>query len=284
MARTKPSYVYAVISVALVLYLMGLFALTAIHARKLVTLFKEKVDILLEIKPGAIQSEISRVVQVIQRQPFVKQESITFISAKEAEADMKAELGEESMLEDIPNVMYDVVRFNVAADFFREDSLSAFREQMREDTAVADVYIYAANVGNAGTNIRNLSWILFALVLVLVFAAVTLIHNTIRLALYVNRFVIKNQELVGASMAFIRRPYLQRGLFNGLLSAVLAILALMGTLWAIKSMMPDLEALEDPSALLVVFILIALMGVLISGLSTYLVVNKFLRMRVDDLY
>ncbi|MCY7328193.1 MAG: hypothetical protein LH618_06570, partial [Saprospiraceae bacterium] len=113
---------------------------------------------------------------------------------------------------------------------------------------------------------------------------ITLIHNTIRLALFANRFLIKNQELVGASWSFISRPYLQRGILNGLWSAVLAILGLLGTLWWIQNLLPEVEEIENFDYLIIVFIGLILLGVVISGLSTWFVVNKFLKMRVDDLY
>jgi cell division transport system permease protein len=149
---------------------------------------------------------------------------------------------------------------------------------------VSDLYFEAANTSNIGNNIRSLGIITLSLGVFLIFAAIALIHNTIRLALYSNRFIIKNQELVGASWEFISRPYIRRGIINGLWSAALAIVALAITLWWLRQLMPDLEQLQDMNAVVLVFSGLALMGVLISGLSTWWVVNKFLRMRLDDLY
>jgi cell division transport system permease protein len=120
--------------------------------------------------------------------------------------------------------------------------------------------------------------------LILIFAAITLIHNTIRLAMFSNRFLIKSQELVGASWEFISRPYIQRGLLNGLWSAVLAILALLAMVWWLQKLIPELQQLEDPNGLVLVIFGLIVLGVLISGLSTWFVVHKFLRMRLDDLY
>jgi cell division transport system permease protein len=120
--------------------------------------------------------------------------------------------------------------------------------------------------------------------ILLIFAAVTLIHNTIRLALYSNRFIIKNQELVGASWMFISRPYIRQGVVNGLISAAFAIAALITTLWWLYSLIPELQQLQELNSTIAVFVGLTVAGVLISGLSTYFVVNKFLHMRVDDLY
>jgi len=220
----------------------------------------------------------------VRGQPFVKAETVTFITRDQAAATMREDLGEESLLEDIPNLMRDVVRFNVRADFFQEDSLRHWRETLRQDTMIAELYMEAANTGNIGNNIEKIGWFTLGLGFLLIFAAVTLIHNTIRLALYTNRFLIKNQELVGASWGFISRPYILRGIYNGFWSAILAIALLIALLSVGQRQIPELQSLEDINGILAIFTGLVVLGVLISGLSTYFVVNKFLSMRVDDLY
>jgi cell division transport system permease protein len=284
MPRTRPNYLYAIASVALVLFVLGFFALMALHGQKLVTLFKEKVDLWLELKPGLAEEDVARIVANVRQQSFVKKESVTFITREQAAATMREDLGDDSMLEDMPDLMRDVVRFNVKAEYLDDQRLSEWREILRQDTLVSDLYFEASNTNNVGDNIRSLGIITLALGVFLIFAAIALIHNTIRLALYSNRFIIKNQELVGASWEFISRPYIKRGVINGLLSALLAIIALGITLWWLHQIMPDLQQLQDMNAVVLVFSGLALLGVLISGLSTWWVVNKFLRMRLDDLY
>lgn len=284
MARNKPTFLYAIISVALVLFIVGFFGLTALHGHKLVQMFKEKVDIWLELKNNTPPEEIARIVQQVERQPFVKTETVKFIPRSQAMKLMQEDLGDESLLETTPDLLRDVVQFNVRADYLQDDSLNQWRETLRQDTSVAELYFEAANTGNVSRNIQNLGFVTLALGFLLIFAAITLIHNTIRLALYANRFLIKNQELVGASWSFISRPYIQRGIMNGLWSAALAIMALFGTLWWIQRLIPEVQEIEDFDYVVFVFIGMILLGVLISGLSTWFVVNKFLKMRVDDLY
>lgn len=284
MPRTKPTYLYAIISVALVLFIVGFFMLTTVHARKLVTMFKEKIDIWLELKPNLAEDEVARIVGNIRQKPFVKTESITFISREQATASMREDLGDESMLEDAPDLLRDVIRFNVKAEYLNDEHLAEWREELRRDTLISDLYFEASNIGNVSQNIQNMGLLALGLVFLLIFAAVTLIHNTIRLALYSNRFILKNQELVGASWSFIIRPYIRRGVLNGLWSALLAIAALIGLFEWIEHQIPDITQLRDLDSMLMVFTGIILLGVLISGLSTWFVVNKFLRMRIDDLY
>ncbi len=284
MSRTKPTYFYAIISVALVLFIVGFFMLTTLHARKLVTLFKEKIDIWLELKPNIPEEEVTRIVGNIRQKPFVKAETITFITREQATATMREDLGDESMLEDAPDLLRDVIRFNVRSEYLDDETLVNWREELRQDSLVSELYFEASNIGNVSKNIQNMGLLALGLVFLLIFAAVTLIHNTIRLALYSNRFIIKNQELVGASWSFISQPYIRKGIQNGFWSALLAIAGLIGVFAWIQNQIPDMAQLRDLDSMLMVFVGIILLGVLISGLSTWFVVNKFLRMRIDDLY
>lgn len=284
MSRAKPTYLNAILSVALVLFILGFFSLMTLHGKQLVTLFREKVDIWMELRPGLAESDIARIVADVRSKPFVKAETVTFITREQAAKTMQEDLGDESLLNDSPDLLRDVVRFNVHATGFTSDNFEAWKEELHQDTLVAELFYEAANTGNVGENIKNLSLIALVLSLLLILATITLIHNTIRLALYSNRFIIKNQELVGASWSFISRPYIRRGLWNGVLSALIAITALILTLSWLYGVMPDLKQLQDLNGTLLVFIGLIFLGVLISGLSTWFVVNKFLRMRIDDLY
>lgn len=268
----------------LVLFVLGFFGLMALHGRKLISLFKEKVDIWLELKPGLAQEDVARIVSNIRSQPFVKAETVTFITKEQAAATMRKDLGDESMLEDMPDLLRDVVRFNVKADFLNDENLKHWREELRRDTLVSDLYFEAVNTGNVSKNIQSMGLATLILSLILILVAITLIHNTIRLDLYANRFIIKNQELVGASWDFIARPYVRRGIINGLISALIAIAALLLMLNWLRSLMPELEQLSDANGMVLLFALLALAGVLISGISSRFVVNKFLHTRIDMLY
>jgi cell division transport system permease protein len=284
MQRKKANYISAILSVALVLFILGFFALTALHARQLTRLFKEKVDFWLELKQDLSQEEIVRVVQHVRKQEYVQPETVEFISSEQAANIMKRELGEESMLEQLPEMMRDVVKFNIKEAYFQDDNLQSFREGLKEHPLIEDLYVEATNVGNVGENIRKLGLLTLGLGLLLIFAAVALIHNTIRLDLYANRFLIKNQEFVGASWTFITRPYLNRSLLNGLWSALIAINLLIGLLWIGQTSIPELRELEDLNGILAVMTGLVVLGVLISYLSTRWIVGRFLRMRIDELY
>ncbi len=284
MPRSRPTYVSAIVSMASVLFVTGLFALVALHGQRLVGLFKEKVDVWLEFKSDVPQEDIARIIRQIRQEPFVKPETVTYITREQAAASMREDLGDESLLADLPNMMRDVVRFNVRADFFQQDSLKRWREELKQDTLIAELYVEAVETGNISRNLNLISAMTLSLALLLLVVAIVIIYNTIRLALYANRFIIKNQELVGASWGFITRPYLQRALVNGLISALLALGALIALLnWTYRQM-PEWQQLQDLNGILAICVGILVLGILLSVLSTYAVVRRFLRMKIDDLY
>lgn len=284
MSRVRPNFLYSIISVALVLFLLGFFGLTLGHARRMVSIFKERVDIWLEIRPGASENDISRLKGALATENFTRPGSVEFISRKQAAEEMKNELGDTSMLADLPDLLYDVLRFNVRENWLAPDSLELLRTELRADSLVNDVFYEQNSTANIGANLEKLGWLTLVIGILFIFVAVTLIHNTIRLALYSNRFLIKNQELVGATWGFIARPYIFKGVKNGLLSAFLAIGGLCAIRFWAYQQMPELRELENPVATVVIFAALLLLGILISGLSTWFVVRKFLGTRLDDLY
>lgn len=284
MSRSRPNYLSVIFSVAMVLLLVGVFAMTTIYGNGLVNLFKEKVVIWLELKADLPEQEVNRVIALVRNQPFVKKETVSLITREQAVVAMREDLGNEAVLEDLPNLMRDVVQMNVRADYLTPDSLAEWRQQMRQDSAVSELYFEAFSAGGAERNVRNISIFFLVMAMLLIFGAIALIHNTIRLALYANRFVIKNQELVGASWSFITRPYIRRGILNGLLSAFIAIAALSALTWYALRSMPDLNTIHDPASITFIGLGLMVLGALIGGLSTWWVVNKFLKMRLEDLY
>jgi cell division transport system permease protein len=177
-----------------------------------------------------------------------------------------------------------VVTFNVRAAYLQSDSLAAIQAELGALAGVADVYYQESLIEKIAGNVRRLGWIALAAGLVFLAVAVFLIHATIRLALHANRFLIKTQELVGATWHFISRPYLQRSLRHGLLSGLLTIAALFGTQLWLQSRAPELDLFQRPAWTIGLYLAIVLLGVLLNYLSTYYVVRKYLRLRVDELY
>ena len=282
--KNKPNYIYAIVSVALVLFLLGVFSLLALQGRQMIKMFKEQVEIIVELNEEKPVDAVEIITGVLNGSDFCKPNSVRFISREEGAAIMQKEFGEDFLKLDMPNPLYDVVTFNVNADYMQKDSMEDVRNRLREYSFVNDVFYQESVTDAVAGNLSKLSiWVLTA-GLFFVIVAVALILNTIRLALYSNRFLIKNMELVGASWKFISRPYLIRSLKHGLVSALLAIGVLALIIYLIYKDAPDLQDTLNMPGIGVIFATLALLGILITVASTYFVVNKYLRMRVDDLY
>lgn len=282
--RSKPNYLYAIISVALVLFLLGFFGMLAIQANSLVQYYKEQINIMVELKANATPVVIDSLKTSLQTAAYVKDQAVRFISKEEALELLREDFGEDFMKLDLPNPLYDVLVFNVHAAYMHSDSLKTLRETLRSSPYISDVYYQESLVDVLMQNIQRIGWIALGVGVFFSFIAFVLIHNTIRLALYANRFLIKNMQLVGASWEFISRPYLLRSIWHGLLSGLLAIGILLGLLFLAERQLPGLKEVQDLLSLGVLFGSLLLFGILISTVSTFYVVNRYLKMRVDDLY
>ena len=284
LGRTRPNYLYSIISVALVLFALGFFAMAIFNARQLVRSLKERVNLIVELQPDVQQEEIEGARSWIEQSAFAVSGSVVFTSKEQAADIMREDFGEDFLKLDLPNPLYDVITFNVRAAYLQPDSLQAIRNRLVEHSGVIDVYYQEGLVNEIAENIRSISLIALVVLAFFVFISVALIHNTVRLALYANRFLIKNMELVGASWEFISHPYIRRGAGHGLLSGLLASAGLLLLFLWIQSDLPGLRSLIDWTGLGMLFVLLLALGMAINTLSTYYVVRKYLKMRLDDLY
>ncbi len=282
--RTRPNYFYALLSVALVLFLLGFFGVIILHAQQFVRLYKERVNLMVELKSTAAPQALDSLTQLLEEADYTRTGSISTVTREQATKLMSRELGEDFLKMDMPNPFLDLVFFNVRAEYMDAGQLQQIRSELKSLPMVNDVYYQEGLVDDIARNLKNLSYFALGFGLFFIFISAALIHNTIRLALYSNRFLIKNMELVGASWGFISRPHLIRAFLHGLLSSLMAILALVGLLYWIGNTFPEVSLFHDLKLMLIVIGLLILLGVGIYLLSTYYVVNKYLRMRMDDLY
>ncbi len=282
--RSKVNYLSVIFSMALVLFMLGLFGYLTLCGRKLVVAFREGINLIVELKPDAEQPGIDYLVNTLQRSYFVKPQSVRFISNEEAARTMAQEFGEDFNKLGLPNPFYHVVTFNVYAAYLQPDSLAGIRASLKEIPVVNDVFYHHSLADAIIANLKKVAWGALAIAVFLIFAAATLIHNTVRLALFANRFLIKNMELVGATWGFISRPYLQRAAWHGLISSALACLALWMMHAGLSAWLPVWHSMQSPEVLGLLCAGLVAAGVGIGVVSTYLVVRKYLRLRVDELF
>ena len=282
--KSKPNYLYSIIGVALVLFLIGIFGLLILNGQSLVNSYKEKMNIMVEIKGEVPSHERLRLTQQLKNAAYVKAESVQFVSKEKAAKILQEDFGDDFANLGFANPLYDVINFSTIATYTHPDSLAAISAVLRNNSHVNDVFYQEGLADSIEKNVEKIGFIALIIGILFIFVAITLIHNTIKLALYSNRFLIKNMELVGASWRFISKPFLIKSIKNGFLSAFIAILLLIGIMFFINSNMGELKNLINPYLIAWLFGGILILGILITGLSTYYIVNKYLRMRLDDLY
>ncbi len=285
--RKNPNYIYAILSVALVLFLVGFFGLFLLHAPKWMKEYKEQVNVMVEINKGVATNEINKLTNSLAEKPYIISKTVEFITKEMIAEEMKEELGGTESTLGISNPFYDMINFNMKARYLQSDSLLDIRDRIMENEIVKDVFYQELVVDQVNENLKKVGYVALLLGLLFIIIALVLIHNTIRLAMYSNRFLIKNMQLVGATWEFISKPYLVRGFLNGLWSGGIAIVLLLFVVFLIHLQFPALRFdiwLEDVFSIFIVMIGLTLLGVLITYGSTYFVVNRYLKMRLDDLY
>lgn len=270
--------------VALVLFLLGAFGLSVLQANLLVKAFKERINLMVELQPDMDDFLIEKLTEHLSSAVYTKAGTVTYISKEAGAQLLKEEFGEDFFKLNMPNPLYDVVRFNVKSDFLTADQIAAIQAELRQRPEVSDVFYQESVIDKVADNVKRFAWVIFGLAVIMILIAVTMINNTIKLALYTDRFLVKNKQLVGATWGFISRPYLLRSFRHGLLSSCFAIAGLIALLWVIEQITPELALEQDFRLILLIFGAIIIVGTALSYISTYFVINKYLRMRVDDLY
>lgn len=283
--RPKPNYLSAIISVALVLFVLGLFSVVSLHSGHLANYFKEKINIIVELGKNANDNDIQDIITFIKRREESIGETVEHVSKDKALELLKEDFGEDILLLDMPNPLFDVVLFNVKGAYLNSQFLFKMRTDIKNySSKVSDVYYQESLINSVVDNVERVSYFLLILAVVFALISIVIIHNSIKLALYSNRKLIKNMELVGASWSFIRKPFIFKALLHGLISAVLAIVLLSGVLYYLYSNYPELINILDEKVLIYTVGGMVLIGLLLNFFSTYLVTTKYLKMRFDDLF
>lgn len=282
--KARPNYVYAIISEALILFVIGLLAAVLLKSTAWLQQYRENIDIMVEIEQDASQENIRKLLARLKADQRVLPESVSFIS-KEAGAELlRQDFGEDFTHLGFPNPLYDIITFNLPSALLRRDSLERIRQEFTQLPGVHDLYYQELFLDQAFSNLSRVREASLLLSVLLLFLAYHLIYNTFRLALYANRFLIKNMEMVGASWAHISRPFLGRALLYGLSSSLLAITGIVLLLEGSAKYLGVEELSRFDLPLLLLYAGILLLGTSIAVLSTYRVVRRYLQLRMDDLY
>lgn len=280
--KAKPSYVYAIIGISLVLFLMGTLGWLVINGRTLTRAFKEDLEIDVDFHDNVRDESVQKMKSILDKQPFVRESRII---TKEEAIKMQSEIEGENIVDFLGyNPLFTTIAMKLNAEYVNRDSLEKIKQFVLQSNVVRDVTYSKSVVQQMNSNFRKIGIILAAISLVLFIVVVFLIDNTVRLAMFSNRFLIKTMQMVGATRWFISRPFDRRAIINGLISGVVAIVGLWMVISFTYTQLPELKALTDTSLLTMLMVGIILMGILISVISTHRSVVKYLKMHVDDLY
>ena len=280
--KLKTSSVTVIISLALVLFMLGLLGLVIINAKKLSNHIKENVGFQIVLKDTTTNAELDILKSELSASPYCK--NVDYISKDMAAQKLQQELGEDFITFLGYNPLLSSLDVKLNSDYAHVDSLAGFEKSIMQKHFVKEVIYHKDMIKQVNENARVISLYLIIFSGLLLVVAVALINNTIRLSIYAKRFLIRTMYLVGATQGFIRQPFIIKGVKQGVIAGILAGFLLAGFLLLSTRYIPDLLQLQDPNLLAVLFIGIVLLGILISGLSAALSVRRYLRLKTDDLY
>ena len=274
----------SILGVTLVLLLLGVVGWLIINANKLGDYFKESVEVRTELRGDLNKKDSVALMKYISNQPYVRTNTIEFINKEKAK---QIFLGDGNKSWDgilDANPLPNSINFKVKPIYMNADSLTKIEAELKKQTYVSDVFYPKALVDNLNKNIQRISLILLAIAILLATVVIILIDNTIRLAMFSNRFLIKTMQMVGATRWFIAKPMDQRAILNGAISGGIAIVLVQVVITLFERVLPELETIRDWQSLSMLYGGLVLLGIGITLFSTHRSVIKYLKMKLDDLY
>ena len=290
----------SLMSIALVLFLLGVFALLMMHAQKLSNHLKENIGFEVVMNSNVKEDKILQLQKELDAMPAVK--STEYITKEEAIRRLSEDLGEDFLqwLGNEENPLLPSIDVRFKADYANNDSIAAIQAQLLKNTNVKEIYYQKSLVGLINQNVNRIGLALMVASLVLLIIAITLIRNTIRLSIYSKRFLVRSMQLVGATPAYIRhpfiwqlvgatpayirRPFIRSGILQGFFGALLADAFLALLLYGLTKRVPELIFVQDYKIIIGIFVGIIILGMLLGGISTRLALRKYLHADVDRLY
>jgi cell division transport system permease protein len=280
--RVISSYFSVVLSIFLVLFLLGMLGLFVINSKRLSDNFKEEIVMTVFFKTEAKDSVLRAFRNELKTASFAK--NFEYVSKEVAAKKHMKVIGEDFMQFLGANPLQNSFDIRLKAEYVNDKGITKVLNRLKKNEMIADIVYDKQLVTLVNDNIKNVSfWILFVCSIFAIIS-VLLINGSLRLAIYANRFIIKTMQMVGATRAFIRKPFIKQSIYLGLIGSLLAIFAISGFLIYIQTTYPNLGVTEDKLGIFVVLFSVLLLGVLITAVSTYFATQRFLNLRTSDLY
>jgi cell division transport system permease protein len=281
-ARLRSSYLTLIVSISLVLFLLGVLGIVIINARGLSDYFKESLSFSIMLDEEAKEADIRMLQKDMDAKPYVK--STEYVSKDEAAAKLKKDLGEDFVNFLGYNPLSPSIDVYLHAPYTIPDSVSKIEKYVRQYTFVKEVYYQESLLYLINENVRKISLFILVVSVFLFLVALTIINNTIRLSVYSKRFLIRTMQLVGATKSFIRKPFLVKSIFHGLIAGLIAITLLLGLLYLVEKEFFLLFTFQDTNLLFLLGAAIIFTGIIINVISTFFSVNRYLGISEDKLY
>lgn len=272
----------AVVSISLVLFMLGLLGLILLYADALSGHVKENIGFTIYMKDDAKEADILQFQKFLDASDFVR--STRYVSKEDAAEYMKETLGEDFLGFMGYNPLKRSIDVKVKSEFADADGMINIQSELLKKEFIHEIDYPVDLIRVINRNVRKAGVVIMVFCGLLSLIAVSLINNNIRLAVYSKRFLINSMKLVGATQAFIRKPFLVEGMLRGLVGAVVANVLLAAVIYMANKQVPELFGLENIEIVATLFATVLTLGLLISFLSTSFAVRKYLRLKVDELY
>ncbi|WP_298323557.1 ABC transporter permease [uncultured Dokdonia sp.] len=280
--RLITSYFSVVISIALVLFLLGILGLLVLNTKKVADYFKETIAVGVYFKDGAKDVEMKQLEKSLSLAEYTK--SIQFVSKEEAAEAHSEALGENFVDYLGENPLQNSIDLYLNADYVSAEKVSEIAAEIASKNFVEEVTYDKPLISLLNDNIKKMSLWILIISGIFTFIAVLLINSSIRLSVYAKRFTIKTMQMVGATKKFIRRPFVWKSVRLGIIGALIAIAGMAGVLYYANKTFPQLTLLDDPLLLGALFGGVFMMGIVITWFSTFLATQRFLNLRTEELY
>lgn len=280
--RLISSYFSVVLSIFLVLFLLGMLGLFIINSKRLSDNFKEDIVMTVFFKNEAKDSTFKAFEKEMKSGKFAK--DFVFVSKEKAAKEHEKTLGENFTEFLGANPLYNSYDIHLKANYVTRSGFSKMESEIRKNPLVADVVYDKQLINLVNDNVRKISLWVLIISGIFTFISILLINSSLRLSIYANRFIIKTMQMVGATKAFIRKPFIVRSIILGAIGSGLAILSLIGILVYTSANYPTLDVFNDILLTVLVLFGVLVLGILITGIGTYFATQRFLNLRTDDLY
>ena len=276
------SYFSVVISIALVLFLLGCLGLLVLNAKKVADHFKEQVVVTIYLNDSAKEVEVNQLEKSFAMAEYTK--STEYVSKEAAAESMKAETGEDFMDFVGYNPLQNSIDVHLKADFVTTETLASITDELSNKKFIEEIRYDNDLVELMNDNVKKITFWVLVISAIFTLIAVLLINSSIRLAVYSKRFIIKTMQMVGATKTFIRRPFVFQSVKLGIIGAIIALIGMGIVLYYLNQSFIELQLLSNPILIGGLFLVIFLLGIIITWISTFIATQRFLNLNTDALY